>query len=271
MPRAKIRLIVIVIFSITILCVVASIWIYRDMEAWANFDAKEEALENTEKLLIGVQTSQENYYLKNHQTGCLFFLQEALRENVDKYDLEVIYYNWDNPEQVFRDVDEVTTKITFPDGRWAEAYWYEGGFRGCTGHQEYLTVDDIDARLMEIANIKLPKSVKNVWGTEIFVYGTSLYIRFSTTKAELETFWEEFPNLSHQLESELDFDYIIYPFHFDNDLWVPENLEEVEGTAFEWSMNESSFRSIMMFGSNEGNNLQKVYWYISLPNEMNGS
>jgi hypothetical protein len=125
---------------ILIICVVSTIafvslcW-YLFTFLNSQLDAKEAAISDTEHILSSLHgnpnASPPTPYVLWIDEKCWLFLQDAMKKNSGEYTANVTYYNLDDPNYKYRPVDEVTVGVSFPDGRQAEFYYYEGGLNGC--------------------------------------------------------------------------------------------------------------------------------------------
>ena len=264
MIRSKNVVITLAILIVIISCLIVGSHAYRVLDTLVTFDAKTDALEKTNQLLFDIQNSLETPTWRFGNYGCWIFLRNALKDQGNEYDLQVAYYNWDDPNYNWRDVDEVYIDVNFSEDKWARVLYYEGGFNGCFGYHEELTRSEIDAIFSQTIQAELPEQATNIWGTEIYISGIGSYIRFSIPEEELSTFLEESIYLSNDLEKDLIFDEIIEPYHFENMNWMPKNLRQVSGLSSEWQKDENvTSNSMIMVGKGESDDLLDVYLRIS--------
>ncbi len=107
--------------------------------AWKTDDAKTSALKETERLLsdagsypIGPLPKKDipSYLWVNED--CWSFLQNSMLKSSGTHTTTVTYYNQDEPNYNFRDVDEVLLRVDFADESSAFVGYYEGGIQGCS-------------------------------------------------------------------------------------------------------------------------------------------
>ncbi len=103
-----------------------------------SYNAKEEAIDETEELLSAAKKYSTGALPLNDipsnmwvDEECWSLLQDSMLKSSGVHTTTVTYYNRDDPNYHFRDVDEIFLQVDFSDGRAAFVRFYEGGIQGC--------------------------------------------------------------------------------------------------------------------------------------------
>lgn len=249
-------------------CGISSWYIYSVFGSWASYDAKEVALQETQELILATQKPIDHSAPYFAIDACWRFLQKATYENANQYTLDVSYYNQDDPNYNWRDVDEVTVDINFADGRKAVISYYEGGMVSCVGY-DVLASDEINSLLKQYVQTELPQSAVNNWGTGVYISSTAIYIKFSTTPEDLTAFLHNSPFLPDNLRLGANSEHILNPYYINDKTWLPTTLQQVHGIEAQWEINDQSISGSVIAGIKTEVNAQEVYLRLLIENSAN--
>ncbi len=104
-----------------------------------SYDAKQEAIDETEQLLSAAMKYSSGPLPQNEipsnmwvNEGCWSFLQDSMLKSSGTHTTTITYYNQDDPNYHFRDVDEMFLQVDFAAAPSAFVRFYEGGLQGCS-------------------------------------------------------------------------------------------------------------------------------------------
>lgn len=112
--------------------------LYRELEAWLNYDPKEAAMRWTEKYLQAAYAhpnATEEDVLPScggmwSHGDCWAILQEAVAHSSNQYTMTVVYYNWED-DIPWRGGDEIIVQVNFANSRPVMVFTYEGCIDYC--------------------------------------------------------------------------------------------------------------------------------------------
>jgi len=125
-------LLIVVLVGMTV-CGLLGWRLYREFEAWANYDPKEVAMRCTERYLQAAYAhpnAAEKDVLSScggawSHGDCWSILQEAVVPSSNQYTMTVVYYNWED-DIPWRGGDEITVQVDFANSRSVMVFTYEG-------------------------------------------------------------------------------------------------------------------------------------------------
>ncbi len=104
-----------------------------------SYDAKKEAIDETQQLLFAAGKYPTGPLPQNDvpssiwvDEGCWSLLQDSMLKSSGTHTVTITYYNQDDPNYHFRDVDEIFLQVDFAGKSSTFVRFYEGGIQGCS-------------------------------------------------------------------------------------------------------------------------------------------
>lgn len=130
-----------IVFVAISICILSGWYVHHEIDELANYDPKDAAYN---RVLRTLDATYENPTTAPYQQAvsscggvwlaesCWNLLQDEVKRCSNEYDINVVFYNWEDEETPWRGGDEIIIEIAFSNGNVVNVYTYESCIDYCS-------------------------------------------------------------------------------------------------------------------------------------------